>query len=144
MKILVTLLVVTLLAGSRVRGQAKANDHTWIDGLKKTPVEKLEPGLPPTPFHQWLTNLTHSAQPKYQAIDCEAAGTGSTGNCILIKAGAPPMRAVELTFIVSTESAAHGEAAFTFVRGTIGPSDPRSKQPTRLVRKLGELEAMLK
>jgi len=144
-KILLALLVVTLLAGPRGSGQAKANGHGEVDSLKNTPVAKLEPGLPEKPFHQWLTSLTHSAQPKYHEVDCEAAGAGSTGDCIVVKADAPPLRAVELTFAVSPESAVHPEeTAFTFVRGTIGPGDPRSKQPTRLIRKLSELEAVLK
>ena len=145
MKILVALFVVTLLAGSRVNGQAKANGQGWVDSLKNMPVAKLEPGLPEKPFHQWLTSLTHSAQPKYQAIDCEAAGAGSTGDCIVVKADASLLRAVELTFAVSAERVVHPEeAAFIFVCGIIGSGDPRSKQPTRLIRKLSELEAVLK
>jgi len=145
MKILLALLLGMLLAGSRGRGQVKTNDHDWIDGLKKTPVAKLETGLPQKPFDQWLSNLTHSAPPKYDTIECETSGAGATAKCILVKADAPPLRALELTFAVSAEDKAHaGEMAFTFVRGTIGPSDPRSKQPTRLIRKLGELETMLK
>ena len=42
--------------------------------------------------------------------------------------------------IAATSTYAEMEAV---VRGAIGPSDPRSKQPTRLVRKLSDLPAML-
>ena len=146
MKILLSLLLVGLFAGVKCSSQGKGREQNWIESLKNTQAAKLEAGLPEKPFDQWLTDLAKSASPKYELTGCDAEGTASTGKCVKVTVDVAPVRRVELMFAVPAESPANaGEAAVcTFVRGVIGPSDPRSKQPTRLVRKLSDLETMLK
>jgi hypothetical protein len=146
MKILMSLLLVSLFAGAKCSSQGKGRELNWIERLKSTPVAKMETGLPDKPFDQWLTDLSKSAQLKYKRSGCEAEDASSSGKCILVTVDVAPVRRLELKFAVPAESTANsGEAAVCkFVGGVIGPSDPRSKQPTRLVRKLGDLETMLK
>lgn len=135
-------LLVGLLAGSRCSSQSGGGQN-WIEKLKQTPVATMEAGLPQKAFNEWLMELTKSAQPKYEPGDCETRDAGAAGKCITVTSDAG-LRRVELMFAVPAESAGKAsEQACTFLRGTIGPSDPRSKQPTRLVRKLSDLETML-
>ena len=136
MKVLLALLAALAFAGAR-------GNQNSIEDLKKTPVAKLEAGLPEKAFDSWLKELTKSAQPKYEMTDCQASGTGATGKCISVTADAEPMRRVALFFAIPADSTAQASVC-TFLRGTVGPSDPRNKQPTRLVRKLTELEGMLR
>jgi len=141
LKFVLSLLVVGLIAGSRCSSQS---GQDWVEKLKKTPVATMEAGLPQKAFNQWLVELTKSAQPKYELGDCETGDAGAAGKCITVTADAGSMRRVELMFAVPAESAGKAsDQACTFLRGTIGPSDPRSKQPTRLLRKLSDLPAML-
>src|SRR5262245_7928335 len=135
MKFVLSLLVVGLIAGSRCSSQS-GGGQDWIEKLKKTPVATMEVGLPQKAFNQWLVELTKSAKPKYELGDCETGDAGAAGKCITVTADAGSMRRVELMFAVPAESAGKAsDQACTFLRGTIGPSDPRSKQPTRLLRK---------
>ncbi|HET9839409.1 MAG TPA: hypothetical protein VFR84_14355 [Candidatus Angelobacter sp.] len=145
MKILFSILLVSLLAGSNRGSGGEKNKQDWIGNLKQTPVSKLEAGLPETPFDRWFSGLIRPAHPKYQRTACDAADS-SSGQCIIVSAEATPGRRVELTFALPSWSNANsgGAGPYVFVRGAIGPSDPRSKQPTRLVRKLSDLQAMLR
>lgn len=136
MKILFSILLVGVLTGSK-SGGARPD---WIDSLKRTPVSHIEAGLPDKPFDRWLQDLTQSA-PRYQLTGCETAGSASA-ECITVTAEAAHLRLVELIFAPPSQDNATAGAA-VFLRGTVGPSDPRSKQPTRLVRKLSELLALL-
>jgi hypothetical protein len=140
MKVLLSVLLAGLFAGAKCNGQGNGQEQSWIDRLKNTPVARIEAGLPEKPFDQWLAQQSKAAQPKYELGDCDSEG-GASGKCITVSAEVAPIRKMELMFAVPQDKAG---AVCTFVRGTIGPSDPRSKQPTRLVRKLGELEAMLR
>ena len=142
MKLVVSLFLVGLLAASRCSSQS--GGQNWIEKLKQTPVATMEAGLPQKAFHQWLVELTKSPQPRYELGDFETGGPGAGSKCITVMADAESMRRLELIFAVTAESSGKAsEQACTFVRGTIGPSDPRNKQPTRLVRKLSDLPAML-
>jgi hypothetical protein len=143
MKILFSLLLIGLFAGNRCSSQGKDRNQSWIERLKITPVARMEAGLPEKPFDQWLTGRLKADPPKYQLGDCQGTGGGSA-KCILVTAETAPGRKTELTFSIPAESSGTaGEAAVcSFMRGVIGPSDPRSKQSTRLIRKLSELEAM--
>jgi len=143
MNILVALLL-SLFAGANCKEQETAGNQNWTKKLHTTPVAKIEAGLPQKPFNQWLVELTRS-EPKYEMSDCETNGPSPTGKCVTVTADAAPMRRVELTFAVPAEgSAKAGEGAVcTFVRGSIGPSDPRMKAPTQVVRKLSDLEKLL-
>lgn len=147
MKVLLSLLLIGLFAGSRCssQGQGPDQNQAWIDRLKSTPVARMEAGLPEKPFDQWLTDHVKPSPLKYQPGDCQAGG-GASGKCILVAAETAPARKLELTFSIPAErTATAGEASVcSFVSGAIGPSDPRSKQPTRLIRKLSELEAMFR
>lgn len=144
MKILVALLVAGLFAGAKCNEQETAGNQSWTKKLQATPVAKIEAGLPQKPFNQWLVELTRS-EPRYEMSDCETNGSSATGKCVTVTADTAPMRRVELTFAVPAESSAKaGERAVcTFVRGSIGPSDPRMKAPTQVIRKLSDLGKLL-
>lgn len=143
MKFVLSLLVVGLVAGSRCNSQS-GGGQSWIEKLKQTPVATMEAGLPQKAFNQWLVELTKSAQPRYEVGDCETGDAAAAGKCITVSADTGPMRRLELMFAVPAETGGKAsEQPCTFLRGTIGPSDPRNKQPTRLVRKLSDLAAML-
>src|ERR1044071_2419791 len=134
MRILLSLLLIGLFAGSRGSSQAKGQDpdQAWIERLKATRVARMEAGLPEKPFDQWLTERLKAGPPKYQLSDCEDEGSAK---CILVTAETAPARKMELTFAIP-QTALREAANCRFVSGVIGPSDPRSKQPTRLIRKL--------
>src|SRR5215469_6534091 len=99
MKILFSILMVGLLAGSQCGSQGKGNNQDWIDNLKRTPVSKLEAGLPETPFDRWFSGLTQSAQLNYRATTCDSADS-SSGQCIIVSVDVASGRRVELTFAV--------------------------------------------
>ncbi len=141
MKILLSILLVGLFATG-----ANGQQQNWVNRLKSTPVARMESGLPEKPFDQWLAQQTKSAPSKYELADCDTEGGPTGGKCITVSAEIEPVRKVELMFAIPQDKAGKtGDAAVcTFIRGTIGPSDPRSKQPTRLIRKLSEMEALLR
>lgn len=146
MKSLLSILLVGMLAGARCNSQAKGQEQSWIDRLKNTPVARMETGLPEKPFGQWFTEQTKAARPKYEMGACDTEGGTSGTQCIIVSAQIAPVRKVELTFAIPQDKAAKTGSAVvcTFIRGAIGPSDPRSKQPTRLIRKLSEIETILR
>jgi hypothetical protein len=144
MKIVLALLLVGLFTGN-CNSQGKTHDPDWIERLKTTPVARIEAGLPDKAFDPWLAEQTKGAQPKYQLGQCEAEGSASPIQCITVTAEVAPVRQLELVFAVPRDAIGkHGDVPVcTFVRGSIGPGDPRSKQPTRLIRRLSELGATL-
>lgn len=148
-----------LLAGigaCLVSGQNE-HDQRWIDRLKRTPVASIEGGLPQTPFAEWFADQVKPSTPKYEVNDCgERNGTADEKGkqfplCVTASADVPTVRRLELSFVVGSYvvpvngSAATEEkpAKVEFMYGTLGPSDPRSKQPTRRVSKLTDVPALL-
>lgn len=133
------------------------HDQRWIDRLKATPVASLEAGLPEKPFGEWFADQVKPATPKYEVNDCgERNGTADEKGkefpfCVTAMADVPAVRRLELSFVVGTyvvpaEAGARTEekpAKVEFMHGSIGPSDPRSKQPTRQIRKLSDVSALL-
>lgn len=148
-----------LLAGMSPRLTASENkdEQRWIDRLKATPVASLEAGLPDKPFGEWFTDQVKPATPKYEVNDCgERNGTPDERGkqfplCVTASADVPTVRRLELSFIVGSyvvpvDANARTEekpAKVEFMHGSLGPSDPRSKQPTRPVRKLSDVPALL-
>jgi len=116
-------------------------DENWIDRLKNTPVARMETGLPEKPFDRWLAELTKT-QAAYEQSTCP--GELGALPCVIVSAEVAPVRKLELMFAVPGKAAQAGDAQCRFRSGRIGPSDPRSKQPTRLLRTLKDVEAMLK
>jgi hypothetical protein len=148
-----------LLAGIGPNLTATQNKHDqrWTDRLQRTPVASLETGLPEKPFGQWFADQVKPATPKYEVNDCgERNGSAEEKGkqfplCVTASADVPTVRRVELSFIVGSyvvplhgsEATEEKPAKVEFMYGTLGPSDPRSKQPTRQVRKLSEVPALL-
>ncbi|HSM84913.1 MAG TPA: hypothetical protein VLT16_02120 [Candidatus Limnocylindrales bacterium] len=132
------------------------NRQSWIERLKQTPVSQLDPALPDKPFAAWFADRVKPAQPQYEVDDCgERSGTPEDRGksfplCVVVSANIQPVRKLELMFVVASYTVpAEGAAATApketkveFLHGTVGPSDPRSKQPTRLVRKLSDVEGL--
>lgn len=133
------------------------NSLRWIDRLKATPVSQLDPSLPDQPFADWFSDLVKPAQATYEVNDCgERNGTSEERGkefplCVSASADVQPVRKLELNFVVATyvvprsanEKPVEKPAKVGLFHGTLGPSKPQSKQPTRLIRKLGDLPALL-
>jgi hypothetical protein len=140
MRILFPIFLMMLFAKS-----GDGQEQNWIDRLKSTPVVRMESGLPEKPFDQWLAELTKT-QPAYEQSTCPAELDSPAVPCVIVSAELAPVRKLELMFAIPQKKAAKaGDAPIcSFLTGRIGPSDPRSKQPTRLLRTLKDVEALLK
>ena len=138
MRILLPVFLMMLFAKS-----GDGQEPNWIDRLKSTPVVRMETGLPEKAFDQWLAGLTKS-QPAYEQSTCTAEPDSPAVPCVIVSAEVAPVRKLELMFAVPGKAAQARDAQCRFLSGRIGPSDPRSKQPTRLLRTLKDVEAMLK
>lgn len=151
---LVAILAVSstiLLAAQDLDGQK------WIDRLKTTPVSQLDPALPAKPFAEWLNDLVKPAHPGYEVNDCgERNGTAEEKGkefplCVSVRADVSPLSRLELRFVVATyvvpqnasAKPAEKPAKMELFQGTLGPSNPRIKRPTRLIRKLSEVGPLL-
>ena len=114
-----------------------------LDRLKATESAHFDPALPPQNFNRWFKRLVFPSVPTYELRDCETttaappAGTAKP-QCAFVSAVLPQGRVVSLRFTFDAE-----HKTFDYAEGTIGPSDPRSKQPTKLLKKLGELPALV-
>ena len=123
---------------------ADGQEQSWIDRLKSTPAARIENGLPEKPFDQWLAELAKT-QPKYEESTCPLELDAPAQPCIIVSVEIAPVRKLELMFAIPQGKAAQArDAQCRFLTGRIGPSDPRSKQPTRLLRTLKDVEALLK
>lgn len=153
------IIAACLLAGiapCMMSGQNK-HDQRWIDRLKRTPMSSLEANLPQKPFAEWFADQVKPSTPRYEVNDCgERNGTADEKGkqfplCVTASADVPAVRRLELSFIVGSyvvpvngsEATEEKPAKVEFMYGTLGPSDPRSKQPTRQVRKLSEVPTLL-
>ncbi len=128
-----------------------------IELLKATPVSRIEAGLPGTRFDRWFADQVRPAEPKYELDDCgERSGTPEERGkqfpmCATVTA-IVEIRKIQLSFVVGTyvvpsngsDAAAEKPAKVSFFSGSIGPSDPRMKFPTRAIRKLSDLEKLLR
>jgi len=139
MRILFPVFLMMLFAKS-----GGGQDENWIDRLKSTPVVRMESGLPEKPFDQWLAELT-KVHPAYEQSTCPVELDSPAAPCVIVSAELAPVRKLELMFAIPPGKAAQArDAQCRFLSGRIGPSDPRSKQPTRLLRTLKDVEALLK
>ena len=153
-----SLLAVSLFIAAGMRTVAQDQDQRrFIDQLKKTPVSEIEAGLPNESFDTWLADLVRPSHPEYEVNDCgERNGTPSERGkqfptCVAVTAIAG-MRKVDLAFVVGTyvvpengkDTARSKPTKVRLFSGSIGPSDPRMKAPTQVVRKLSDLEKLLR
>ena len=152
-----SLLAVSLFIAAGMRTVAQDQDQRrFIDQLKKTPVNEIETGLPAESFDTWFANQIRPSHPEYEVNDCgERNGTpGERGKefptCVAVTA-ITGMRKVDLAFVVGTyvvpengkDTARSKPTTVRLFSGSIGPSDPRMKAPTQVVRKLSDLERLL-
>jgi hypothetical protein len=130
--------------------------QTLITRLKTTPVADIETGLPTDPFGKWFPRQVGSSQIQYDAKPCEAeASITNKGQrdplmCVTASAKIGEMRKLELTFAMEgysggkqAKSTAARKPRCRFLVGSLGPSDPRAKFPTRVVNKLADLPPIL-
>jgi hypothetical protein len=148
-------LILFVLATCSVVAAQTAPERRMISRLKTTPVARIEPGLPNQPFHIWLMALLHQSQVNYEVDDCgERTGTPQDAGkslpvCVHVSALVEPVRKLDLTFVVGTSIASTGghtvekPGKIQLMYGALGPANPMSKQPTRAVRKLSDLEKLL-
>jgi hypothetical protein len=155
---LLSLLAASLLIAAGMRTVAQDQDQRrFIDQLKKTPVNEIETGLPNESFDTWFAGLVRPSHSKYEVNDCgERNGTPAERGkefptCVAVTA-ITGMRRVDLAFVVGTYVVPEGEkdtarskpTKARLFSGSIGPSDPRMKAPTHVVRKLSDLEKLLR
>src|SRR5262249_24662668 len=152
-----TLILVVLLSAVSTLAVAQDQDQRrFIDQLKKTPVSEIESGLPHESFDTWFAEQVRPAHAEYEVNDCgERNGTPEERGrefptCVSVTASAG-MRKVDLAFVVGTyvvpengkDTARAKPTKVRLFSGSVGPSDPRMKAPTRVIRKLSDLEKLL-
>ena len=153
----ISLLAVSLFMAAGMLTVAQGqNQRRFIDQLKKTPVSEIEAGLPNESFDTWFANQIRPSHAEYEVNDCgERNGTPAERGkefptCVAVTAVAG-IRKVDLAFVVGTyvvpenekDTARSKPTKVRLFSGSIGPSDPRMKTPTQVVRKLSDLEKLL-
>jgi len=153
----ISLLAVSLFMAAGMLTVAEDQDQRrFIDQLKKTPVSEIEAGLPQENFDSWFSKQVQPSHAQYEVNDCgERNGTPEERGkqfptCVAVTAMAG-MRKVDLAFVVGTyrvpengkDTARSTPTKVRLFSGSIGPSDPRMKTPTQVVRKLSDLEKLL-
>ena len=153
----ISLLAVSLFMAAGMLTVAQGqNQRRFIDQLKKTPVSEIEAGLPNESFDTWFANQIRPSHAEYEVNDCgERNGTPAERGkefptCVAVTAVAG-MHKVDLAFVVGTyvvpqngkDTARSTPTKVRLFSGSIGPSDPRMKAPTQVVRKLSDLEKLL-
>jgi hypothetical protein len=120
----------------------------WINSLKNAQVSAMEAGMPEQKFDSWLVAALSPNQPKYEMTECDDAGGAPAGEkplCVLARADLDGTRTLRLVFRVGSYAGkAEKPAKIELVSGSISPANSRMKFPTRPVRKLSELSAMVK
>jgi len=114
-----------------------------VDRLKATESAHFDPALPPQNFGRWFRRLVYPAVPNYELRACDTITTvtqpqGPKPQCAYVTAVLPQGRVVSLRFTFDAE-----HKSFDYAEGSIGPSDPKNKQPTQAIKKLGELTALV-
>jgi hypothetical protein len=148
--------VLLLIAAGAWTAAQDQDQRRFIDQLKKTPVSDIEAGLHQESFDTWFANQVRPSHPEYEVNDCgERNGTPEERGkefptCVAVTAIAG-MRKVDLAFVVGTyvvpengkDTVRSKPTKVRLFRGSIGPSDPRMKAPTQVIRKLSDLEKLL-
>ena len=151
-----TLVVLGCVMNAQPQKKSPADKQaqTLINRLKATPVADIETGLPADPFGKWFAKQAKPGQPQYEVKPCEAATGGEKTTelmCVVASAKVGEMKKLELTFAMGPYSSAGKKAkgvkakapACRFLVGSLGPSDPRMKFPTKVVAKLSDLPPLL-
>jgi hypothetical protein len=158
MRILFSLLLLVLLAGSG--SQAKRHEPTqmWIERLKSTPVARMEAGLPESSFAAWFADIVKPLQAEYEVKECqETSSPDAPINherhlCVFAYTKPPQpdwQRGIQLSFVVgilppSRYGTDTKPVPCRFMGGWEGPSNPQIKRPARKISKLRDLERMLR
>lgn len=134
-------LVLLLWMAGAAFGQT-SSQH-WIDSLKSAPVAEIEPGMPSAKFGEWFANMVSPAGAKYEIQECEASNGSDPAKPVCVQAAAELAsgRTVELVFKISAR--AEKPAKIELLSGQLRPTNPMNKQPSRLVRKLSDLQALI-
>lgn len=126
-----------------------------IAQLKATPVADMESGLPDEPFGKWFAAQAKPAVPQYEVKECDVSSSEKAAGlmCVIASAKVGGMKRLELSFAVppttspapKTKPKSVRDTQYTcrFLVGSLGPSNPQMKFPTRVVRKLSDLAPML-
>ena len=149
---LVPMLILALFAEG-INAQA-SSEKRWIDRLKSTPASAIDSTLPDSPFDEWLKGLVGAEEPVYEVNDCgERNGSPDERGkkfplCVNVTAKLGSLRKADLTFVVGTyvvprsskrKAQEKPASKIELFYGAVGPSDPRSKQPTMKVDRLSDL-----
>src|SRR5258708_34391466 len=122
-----------------------------MDSLKSAPVGSIESGMSSAKFGEWFAGIVRPAQAKYETKDCEAPDAAAPDKPICVQASAelPNGRTLEIVFKTGTYvdnegSRTEKSAKIELLSGQLRPTNPMNKQPSRVVRKLSDLEALVK
>jgi len=122
----------------------------WIDSLRSAPVAEIEPGMSSTKFGEWFAGVVRPARAKYEIKDCEASDATGPEKSVCVQAGAELSngRTVEIVFKIRAHTDNDGAQNEKRVRiellsGQLRPTNPMSKQPSRVARKLSDLQALV-
>lgn len=153
MKFFACVLVCALLLTDFASAQTPS-EKRWIDRLKSTLVSEIDSALPAKPFDAWLKEIIAPEEPAYEVNDCgERNGSPDERGkefplCVNVTAKLTSLRKADLTFVVGTyvvprsnkrKTREKPAAKIELFYGEVGPSDPRSKQPTMKVERLSDL-----
>lgn len=142
-------------ATSKTAPKTQKTAHQAIAKLKATPVADMESGLPDEPFGKWFVAQVKPAVPQYEVKECDESSDKAAGlKCVVASAKVGGMKLLELSFAVPPASTSPApktkpkniretQYQCRFLVGSLGPSNPQMKFPTRVVRKLSDLAPML-
>jgi hypothetical protein len=126
----------------------------WIASLKATSLADMEPGLPDKTFGKWFADQARPGVPHYAVKECAApsAGESKVPMCVVASAKVSSVRRLELTFalmggertVQNDKNPAAQQTTFRFLVGSVGPSDPRVKVPTRVISRLSDLPPLVR
>ena len=135
------ILMFLVLSCSMFAQQKKAFELGTVDKLRSMPASHFDSALPDQQFGKWFKRLVYPSVPDFQLRECEGqAASPAKTQCIYVSAPIPQqVRVINLRFAVDDAG-----KDFHYVEGTVGPSDPRNKQPTRNITKLSELVPLVK
>ena len=128
------------------------SEQALISKLNGTPVADMETGLPTESFSKWFSTQTRSGTAVYHVKECEASSSErSIGyKCVVVSAKVGQFQRLELNFAVPPDYAGKKpinirETQFPcrFLVGSLGPSNPQMKSPTRVITKLSDLPPLL-
>jgi hypothetical protein len=133
------------------------NDSRWINEVKKTPVGQIETGLPQQSVATWFADLVRPNETDYEVKGCgeenDVDGNPRSLLCVSVYTKPPQAgweRWIQVYFVVAAiplentrDRAEPKPVTVRLLYATEGPTNPKSKRPERIFRKLSDLEKLV-